>query len=78
MPMPYRVLADLNKRLDAVRKAVSSVGEHPLSDFVDAVHEQLSLEHRQWLGELGEARGAFARLENTLKEISYEKSPKPG
>ena len=74
----YRVLEDLNKRLDDVREAVYFRGEQPLIDFVDAVNEQLSLEHRQWLGELGEARGAFARLENTLKEISSEISPKPG
>jgi len=47
-------------------------GMGPLGLFVEAVHEQLSLEHRQWLGELGEARGAFARLAKTLKELSPE------
>ena len=66
----YRVLEDLYKRLDDVRKAVYSAGIKPLSDFVAAVHEQLSLEHRQWLGELGEKRGAFAELEKTLKGLS--------
>ncbi len=65
-----RVLEDLNKRLDEIRKAVATTGIQPLKDFVEAVHEQLSLEHRQWLGELGEARGAFATLERTLKELS--------
>lgn len=73
----YRVLEDLSKRLDAVRKAVYTAGMRPLSDFVDAVHEQLSLEHRQWLGELGEKRGAFAELERTLKELSNKVSPQP-
>lgn len=67
---------DLNKRLDNVREAVYLRGEKPLSDFADAVHEQLSVEHRQWLGDLSEARGAFARLENALKHISAEVSPK--
>lgn len=71
----YRVLEDLNKRFDKVRKAVFEGGRKPLCEFVDAVHEQLSLEHRQWLGELGEARGAFAKLENTLKEMSSKISP---
>jgi hypothetical protein len=66
----YRVLMDLNKRLDDVRRAVYKAGMKPLDDFVEAVHEQLSLEHRQWLGELGEARGSFAKLERTLKELT--------
>jgi len=74
----YRVLEDLNKRLDKVREAVYTRGTEPLKDFVDAVHEQLALEHRQWLGQLSEAQGAFARLENTLREISSEILPKPG
>lgn len=68
----YRVLEDLNRRLDDVRKTVHAHGGQPLSDFVDAVHEQLSLEHRQWLAEQSEARGAFAKLERTLKELSSD------
>ena len=68
----YHVLEDLSKRLDDVRTAVLAAGAAPLGSFVDAVHEQLSLEHRQWLGELGEARGAFARLEDTLKKLTLE------
>ena len=63
-----RVLEDLYKKLDDVRKAVCSAGIQPLLDFVEAVHEQLSLEHRQWLSEMGEGKGAFAKLENTLKK----------
>lgn len=66
----YQVLENLSKRLDDVRIAVYNHGMQPLTDFVDAVHEQLSLEHRQWLDEQGEARGAFSRLEKTLKELS--------
>ncbi|MHB9074690.1 MAG: hypothetical protein ACYC6G_14335 [Desulfobaccales bacterium] len=64
-----RVLEDLYKKLDEVRKAVYAAGLMPLFDFVEAVHEQLSLEHRQWLSEMGEGKGAFAKLESTLKEI---------
>jgi hypothetical protein len=71
----HRVLVDLRKRLDEVRSAVYTAGMPPLSEFVDAVYEQLSLEHRQWLGELGEARGAFARLDSTLKALSEQAAP---
>jgi hypothetical protein len=73
-----RALEALSRRLDDVRKAVYAGGQQPLGDFVAAVHEQVSLEHRQWLGELSEARGAFAKLEDTLKKISSEIPPKPG
>lgn len=72
-----RVLVDLSKRLDEVRQAVYTAGTKPLMDFIEAVHEQLSLEHKQWLGELGEAQGAFATLENTLKEVSSRISKEP-
>ena len=71
-----RVLDDLYKRLDDVRKAVYLSGTKPLRDFVEAVHEQLSLEHRQWLGEMSETRGAFAKLEETLQKMSSDSSPK--
>lgn len=64
----YGILEKLTGRLDAVRQAISAGRQQALCDFVEAVHEQLSLEHRQWLGDLSEARGAFARLENTLKK----------
>ena len=67
-----RVLEDLYKKLDDVRKAVYSAGIQPLLDFVEAVHEQLSLEHRQWLSEMVEGKGAFAKLENTLKTTLKE------
>lgn len=74
----FQVLDELHKRLKDVREAVHKAGDKPLADFVEAVHEQLSLEHRQWLGDLKEARGAFARLETTLKELSSQVPPKPG
>lgn len=74
----FKVLDDLHKRLKDVREAVHKAGDKPLADFVEAVHEQLSLEHRQWLGDLNEARGAFARLESTLKELSSQVAPKSG
>ena len=74
----FQVLDGLHKRLKGVREAVYKAGDKPLTDFVEAVHEQLSLEHRQWLGDLNEARGAFARLESTLKELASQAAPKPG
>lgn len=65
-----RVLDELYKRLDDVRAAVAAGGGKPLKDFIEAVHEQLSLEHRQWLGELNEIQGPIKDLENTLQKYA--------
>lgn len=62
-------LDDIAKTLDDVRIAVNEVGEKPLIEFIEAVHEQLSLEHRQWLGLQAGAENAFTKLEDTLKKI---------
>ena len=63
------VLMDLKKRLDMVRKAVAAGNTEALDQFVAAVHEHLSLEHRQWLGTASETQGAFANLEKTLAKL---------
>lgn len=70
-------LQNLYKRLDAVRKAIYSTGQKPLIDFVEAVQEQLSLEHKQWLGEQTAALGALAKLEDTLKKTASQSGNKP-
>jgi hypothetical protein len=56
------------ERLDEVRAAVA--GGHPevMAEFVQAVHEQLSLEHRQWLEEMHGAGTAIGRLEELLDQ----------
>lgn len=60
------------ERLDEVRAAVA--GGHPgvLAEFVQAVHEQLSLEHRQWLEEMHGAGTAIGRLEELLSRYRDE------
>ena len=62
-------LNGLRGQLDDVRNAVDAGDPDVLADFVEAVHEQLSLEHRQWLEEQREASAAVNRLENRLNTI---------
>lgn len=59
--------------LDDVRAGVQKAGPEPLLGFIEAVHEQLSLEHRQWLGDQTEAESAFTRLQDTLTKIGAKK-----
>lgn len=60
------VLDRLHERLPGVREAVAQGDRQMLEQFLEAVHEQLSLEHRQWLEELEAASQAIARLEGML------------
>jgi len=55
----YELLRELDRRLDLVREAVLSFGNAPLLDYVLAINEQLSLEHRQWLGQTSAIRRYF-------------------
>jgi len=70
--MRYRitanVLAKVAEKYSSVQKALAS-GQDPviLLHFVDAVHEQLSLEHRQWTEDAAEINTAFAQLSATEK-----------
>ena len=55
-----QVLSSIAEKYSSVQKSLAS-GKDPkiLVHFVDAVHEQLSLEHRQWTQEAGEINNAF-------------------
>lgn len=44
--------------LDRVRQAVAAGERESRTEYVAAVHDQLSLEHRQWLAETAEASRA--------------------
>ena len=55
-------LDGLHAMLDRVREAVAAGETEALHAYVDAVHDQLSLEHRQWLEETATASHAVARL----------------
>lgn len=73
----FHVLEDLYAMLDEVRRAVQDLGMGPLMDFVKAVNEQISLEHRQWLGENERVRDAVSQLQDTLKKFTSEITPTP-
>jgi dsDNA-binding SOS-regulon protein len=70
-----RVTLDkLFAELDRVRQALAAGNREVLSAYVESVHQQLSLEHRQWLDEISAAGEAAARLEKLLEEYSETKS----
>jgi hypothetical protein len=53
--------------LDQVRAAVAAGDGRALDAYVAAVHDQVSLEHRQWLEETGAASAAVSRLTELLE-----------
>ncbi len=64
----FETLINLKLTVGAVQRAIVKLGPKPLTDFVQAVHEQLSLEHREWLDDAVQASSAIKALENTLRE----------
>jgi hypothetical protein len=70
-----QTLEDLSGRLDEVRAA--TIDGHPevMQEFIGAVQEQISLEHRQWLDDSKSKGEAIGRLEELLQD--YEKQRKP-
>ena len=73
--MRYRITANVlgkvAEKYSSVQKALAN-GQDPviLLHFVDAVHEQLSLEHRQWTEDAAQINTAFAQLTATEKNTS--------
>jgi hypothetical protein len=61
------------ERLDRVRSAVAQGNVQALAEFVAAVNEQISLEHRQWLEGSEATKAAVAKLEEALKSGSGPK-----
>ena len=66
------VLAKLSGKLDKVRQRILEGNKEVLSSFVEAVHEQLSLEHRQWLKATDERLSAIGKLEQHLKKFTHD------
>jgi hypothetical protein len=60
-------LRHLSGRLDDVREAVSAGNHASLREFVAAVSEQVSVEHRQWLSDTQSTRAGMLRLEEALR-----------
>ena len=59
-------LIGLQGRLDQVRRSIASGNEQTLPAFVEAVHEQLSLEHRQWIESRDDVDAAMVRLQEQI------------
>ncbi len=62
-------LKKLRNRLNEVRRQVSAGNFDILSEFVEAVHDQLSLEHRQWLETISQAGTAYGNFEHHLEQL---------
>ncbi len=61
-------LADLTAKLDEVRGAAAKGDRESVKQFVAAVHEQLSLEHKQWLDAADNTKASLANLDKALTE----------
>jgi hypothetical protein len=62
-------LETLRGRLDEVRLGVLMGSTDVLEEFVAAVHEQVSLEHRQWLEGGESTRSALSKLDEALEKL---------
>jgi len=61
-------LAELEGKLDEVRAAAAKDDRESVKQFVTAVHEQLSLEHKQWLDAAENMAVSLANLDKALAE----------
>ncbi len=59
-------LQGLAARLDEVRAAVAEGNHVALREYVAAVHDHMSVEHRQWLSAAESTRAALGRLDAVL------------
>jgi hypothetical protein len=62
----------LRGRLDDVRAGVLAGSQDVLEEYVAAVQEQLSLEHREWLSGAESTRSAIGKLDETLAALQKE------
>lgn len=62
----FGALIELEGRLDDVRHSIANGNERTLPAFVEVVHEQLSLEHRQWIAGREQVDAAMTRLREQL------------
>jgi hypothetical protein len=67
-------LVALTGRLDKVRRAVATGNNDALKLLVDAIHEVLAGEHKQWLAEAQKASGALEALEKSLAGFQTQSS----
>ena len=62
----------LRGRLDDVRGGVLAGSQAVLEEYVAAVHEQLSLEHREWLSGAESTRSAIGKMDETLAALQKD------
>ena len=58
----------LSESLDKVRKGLLAGNRELFLNFVQAVYDQLSLEHRQWLSTFDERISSLGRFEQQIKK----------
>ena len=68
-----QALQGLRERLDDVRGGIAAGSPSVLTEYVTAVQDQLSLEHRQWLEAAENMQAAVARLEKALSSGATQK-----
>lgn len=68
-----QALQGLRERLDDVRRGIAAGSTSVLGEYVGAVQDQLSLEHRQWLEGAENMQAAVARLEKALSSGPSQK-----
>ena len=68
-----QALQGLRERLDDVRVGIAAGSPSVLGEYVGAVQDQLSLEHRQWLEGAENMQAAVARLEKALSSGASQK-----
>jgi SMODS and SLOG-associating 2TM effector domain 1 len=73
-----QALQGLRERLDDVRLGIAAGSTSVLGEYVSAVQDQLSLEHRQWLEGAENMQAAVARLEKALSSGASQKDSTSG
>jgi hypothetical protein len=68
-----QALLGLRERLDDVRLGIAAGSTSVLGEYVSAVQDQLSLEHRQWLEGAENMQAAVARLDKALSSGASQK-----
>jgi hypothetical protein len=70
------ILSHLREKHTDVQRAVAAGNTEVLIEYVNAVHEQLSLEHRQWLSQAEAIESAVEKLSTSLQEHAAQAGDK--
>lgn len=64
--------------LDDVRRSAATGAREPVQQFLAAVQEQISLEHRQWQETAESTQSSLTKLEETLAAARIKFNEVPG